>query len=128
MSDTLIGVIVGGIIASIVPIINLWLGHKRWKSEASLEYLKSERRNKEELYSEILRKLADSMANNKYPIPMISDIMIFTPRAISDRFYSWMDEKNKDASKAREALLEISVEMKRSLAEIDEQIKQLITK
>ena len=42
MSETLNGVIWGGIIASIIPITTLVLNHLRWKKEAKLEYLKSE--------------------------------------------------------------------------------------
>ena len=44
MGEVLIGVIIGGLIASIAPITTLIIDHKRWKKEAQLEYLKSERK------------------------------------------------------------------------------------
>jgi hypothetical protein len=128
MSETLNGVIWGGIIASIVPVTTLVLNHFRWKKEAKLEYLKSERRRLEQLFSETLENLADGMDKNSYPTKMLSDILILMPKNISDRFNLWMDEKDKDASKGRFALFDISLEMKKSLAMIDDQIRELIMK
>ena len=45
MSETLIGVIIGGIIASIAPVFTLAVDHRRWRRESRLTYLMSERKN-----------------------------------------------------------------------------------
>jgi hypothetical protein len=124
----LIGVFVGGVIAGIAPVANLISNHKRWKREVMLEHLKSERKRMEQLFRETYDKLPDAMANNSYPIHMLPEIMISMPKIVSERFHSWMGDKNKDESKAKEALLDISIEMKKSLAFIDDQIRELILK
>jgi len=124
--EALLGVIIGGLIASIAPIITLIANHGRWKWEAKLEYLRAERHRLEELYRETLDKLDKAMAENKYPSQMISDICVLMPKPVADRFDTWMSEKNKDATKGQQAYLAICAEMKRSLADIDEKIKELI--
>ena len=83
-------------------------------------------RRLEQLYSETLKNLADGIDKNSYPTKMLSDILILMPKSISDRFNLWMGEKDKDASKGKFALFEISLEMKKSLAMIDDQIRELI--
>ncbi len=122
MSETLKGVILGGIIASITPVITLLLNHFRWKKDAKLEYLKSERRRLEQLYSETMESLSEAMGKNQYSTKILSDIMILMPKNISDEFHSWM-KKGEDPTKGH---MNIAVEMKKSLAEIDNQIKELI--
>ncbi len=127
MSDALLGVIVGGFIASIVPVVTLLIDHSRWKRVAKLEYLKGERVRLEKLYTDTLEKLSEAMAKNSYPSQMTSDIYVLMPKNVSERFDEWMQDKDKTKLKTKHAYLEISVEMKRSLSEIDKQIKNLVT-
>jgi hypothetical protein len=128
MSDVLIGVIVGGVIASIAPITSLIINHLRWKREAKLEYLKSERSRLEKLYTGTLEKFAEAMAKNSYPSPMMSDIYVLMPKNVTDEVGKWITEKDKTELKGKHAYMDISVKMKRSLAEIDKQIKELVSK
>ena len=128
MSEALIGVLVGGLIASIAPIANLIIDHLRWKRESKLEYLKAERSRLENLFTENLEKFAEAMKNNSYPSHVMSDIYILMPRNVADEVDKWMSEKDKTELKAKHAYLSISVEMKRALAEIDNQIKELVSK
>ena len=41
MSDILLGVIIGGLIASVTPIVMIILDRKRWERQATLEQLSS---------------------------------------------------------------------------------------
>jgi gas vesicle protein len=127
MSDTLIGVILGGIIASITPVITLIINHKRWKREMKIEYLKEERRRLEKLYSETLEGLGEAMAKNSYPSQMTSDILILMPKSVSSIFNDWMKVEDKSKSKGQQTYMDIAVEMKKSLAAIDAQINELIS-
>jgi gas vesicle protein len=110
MSEALIGVLIGGAIASIAPLATLIAQHRRWKWEAKLEYLRTERRRLEDLYSDTLNRLKKGMAENSYPSEMISDILMLMPKPIAVRFDSWMDEKNKDATKAKNVYMSICAE------------------
>ncbi len=57
---------------------------------------------------------------------MTSDILILMPKAVGDRFEAWMTDKNHDESGRKQAYMDICVEIKKSLAEIDQQIKDVI--
>ena len=41
MFDTLLGVIIGGLIASITPIVMINSDHRRWQRQSTLEHLRS---------------------------------------------------------------------------------------
>jgi hypothetical protein len=127
MSDTVIGVIVGGLIASIMPIISLIVNHKRWNLETKLEYFKGERKRLENLYSQTLERLNEAMRNNSYPSQMTSDILILMPKVVSDIFNDWMADPEQTHLKGKHTYMNIAVEMKKSLATIDAQIKELIS-
>lgn len=126
MSDTLIGVIIGGIIASITPIITLFINNRRWRYEKRLERLKEERQRREKMYTDTLNKLSQAMAEESYPLDMISDMMILMPKDIFDRFQQWIDEKEKTVSKGKSTVLDVALLMKKHLSEIDKQIEELV--
>lgn len=126
MSETLWGVLIGGLIASIAPISSLVFESKRWKTERRLEHLREERVRLEQLVTGVLSKLGDAMAKNSYPSTMTSDIFALMPKAVSDRFRIWMEEKDKDELKGKHALFDMALEMKKCLAEIDRKIAELL--
>lgn len=126
MNETLIGVFVGGLIASIAPITTLIIDHKRWKKETILEYLKSERNRLNENFEKTLEKLSKAMAENSYPSDMVSEIMIMMPENVSDKFIEFIEDKDKTENKMKNTYLDLAVEMKVSLKEIDDKIEKLI--
>ena len=126
LSEALIGVIIGGVIASIAPLAHLFADHRRWKQEAKLAHLREERRRLEQMYSNTLTKLSDAMTKNSYPSDMMSDILILIPKDVGVRFEAWMAEKDKDSTKGKHAYMDICVAMKRSLAGLDKRIQDLI--
>lgn len=126
MSDVLIGVLVGGLIASIAPLVTAAYQHRRWRRESTLKHLRSERRSMERLFAENLRKLSDGIANNSYDTQMIADIAVFMPRVIGDLFEEWMHLQPKDPQAAKNTYLSICVEMKKVLANLDAQIRSEI--
>ncbi|MDQ6733788.1 MAG: hypothetical protein M3Z35_06685 [Nitrospirota bacterium] len=107
-------------------MVTLIIQHRRWKWEAKLEYLRTERRRMEVLYREILEQLGKAMAAGSYPSSMLADIMVMMPQGIADPFNVWMADTDKDGTKARHAYLDISVAMKQSLADVDKRIAELI--
>lgn len=66
MNDTIIGVVVGGLIAWITPLLALRYGERRWKAEALLNVMKADRDRMEQLYERALRLFADGMVTNSY--------------------------------------------------------------
>jgi hypothetical protein len=61
MSEGLIGVVIGGVIGSIVPVVTLMMTQSRWKREIHLAYLKEERARLEKFFSEHYQRLSTSM-------------------------------------------------------------------
>ena len=90
MSDTIFGVIVGGVIASIAPLSMLYFNHRHWKQETKLNHLKSERTRLESLSEKTLAKLAKAMSENAYPSDMTADIITFMPEEVIKRFDKFM--------------------------------------
>ena len=57
----------------------------------------------------------------------MSDIYVLMPKNVAEEVDKWMSEKDKTELNGKHAYLSISVQMKRALAEIDDQIKELVT-
>ena len=126
MSETLIGVLIGGLIASFAPLVTLWAESRRWKLEKKLERLREKRSQLERLSAGILPQLSQAMADNSYPSQMTSEILVFMPGPVSDRFHKWMAENDKDAAKGKLAFMDICVAMKKAMSDVDAEIVQLI--
>lgn len=126
MSEMLLGVVIGGLIASIAPIVSLLTESRRWKMEKKLAHLHAERDRLNNLILEMLPKLAHAMAQNSYPSQMTSDIFILMPKTVGDLFEKWMEEEEKDEMKGKHAFLDICVESKKALSDIDKRIADLL--
>ena len=127
MSDTLIGVIIGGLIGSIAPLSTLMLGHHRWKREAKLEYLKSERVRLESMFERTLEQFADGTKTNSYSSNMGSDIMVLMPSEVSERYFDFMKDKDKTELKCKHAYMDLAVEMKKVLLSLDTEIRKVVS-
>lgn len=127
MSDTLIGVIIGGVIGSIAPFSTLVLGHFRWKRESKLEYLKLDRVRLEGLIEKTLKQSAEGMKQNSYSSDMSSDIMILMPSEVSEKFLDFMRDDEKTELKCKHAYMDLALEMKKALSAVDAEIRKLVS-
>ena len=82
MSDTLLGVIIGGLIASITPIVMIILNHRQWKRQSALEQLRFERRRLEKIFRGNLKRFSKAITENSYPSDMIMDFI-----RVSQKFF-----------------------------------------
>lgn len=127
MSDTLIGVVIGGIIASIAPVFTLVIDHRRWRRESKLTYLVSERKNLEELYRKNLKRFSKAISENSFSSEMISDFLLAMPKEVSSIFKTFMADPDKTDKKCRQSYVSLAGAMKKSLAEIDNKINAIIS-
>lgn len=127
MSNELWGVLIGGLLASIVPIVTLVTEGRRWKRDQRLEFFKAERSRKEALYARILESLGDAMSKNSYPSQITSEIMVSLPKSASDRFQAWMKEKPKDELKTKHAYYDMCLLLKQDLADLDSRMLKHIS-
>lgn len=128
MSEALIGVVIGGLIAALVQFVTAWIGEKRWRLELGLSHLKAERGRLERIFEESLKSFGEGMANNNYPSDMIADFSLLMPRNVKDKFFEIMDEEGKSTERTRQCYLDMAIEMKTVLAEIDKKIEDLVGK
>ena len=90
MSDQLIGVIVGAIIASLVPIANLLLEKRRWQRQAKLDYLRAERTRLEQFYKRVHSELMESAESENFSLTLSADIGVMCRADVRDRFATWI--------------------------------------
>lgn len=126
MSDALFGVVIGGLIGWIAPLLTLRYGERRWRFETKLAHLKAERDRFEQLYEEALRLFGDGAAKNSYSTPMIADFLVLFPKELGDIFEKHMRNKNKTEEGIRGTVLELAAAMKRDLRSRDDEIRKLL--
>lgn len=128
MNEAIIGVIVGGLIAWVAPLLTLRYTERRWKIESKMAYLKSERERFEKLYEVNLQRFGKGVADNSYSSEMSAEILTIMPKEIKDLYTNWMADKEKNDSKRKGVYLDMAVAMKKDLAKRDSEIRELFEK
>ena len=118
MNDTLLGVIVGGLIGWIAPLLTLRYGERRWKFEANLTHLKSERDKFATLYEKTIENIESNAGSSALPIKTLADIIVLMPNEISKAFDSYFEPGITDEDR-RTRYLELVAAMKRDLRSRD---------
>ena len=126
MLDTLLGVIIGGLIASLTPIVVLILERRRWQRQSTLEQLRFERKRLEKLFRENLKRFSKAIAENSYPSDMIMDFVLIMPNEVSIIFKEFLADPNKTDEKSKKVYLNVLSTMKKILSDIDKRIEDII--
>jgi len=126
MLDTLLGVIIGGLIASMTPIVMLILDHRRWQRQSTLDQLRFERKRLEKIFRENLKSFSKAIAENSYPSDMIMDFILTMPKEVSIKFKEFLTDPNKTDEKCKKAYINVVSSMKKTLADIDGKIENII--
>ena len=123
MNDALIGVVVGGLIAWVAPLLTLRYSERRWRFEAKMNYLKEERDRFEKLYELNLERFAKGVADNSYSSDMCAEVFALMPREIGDLYQNWMADEDKSDFNRKSIYLAMASSMKRDLAKRDLEIR-----
>lgn len=126
MDNTLLGVLVGGLLAGIGTWISLWQQHKKWKIEQKIKILEHRKEKFEKLSQTTLDKINDGMSRNRYDSEMMSDIDFLFPENVSKIFNNFMSKEAKDDNDKRETFYSIAREMKKAIKSIDDEIDKLL--
>jgi hypothetical protein len=118
MSDILLGVIIGGLIASITPIVMIIL--------EKLEQLRFERKRLEKIFRGNLKRFSKAIAENSYPSDMIMDFILTMPKEVSTKFKQFLADPNKTDEKCKKAYVNVVSSMKKTLSDIDNKIESII--
>ena len=126
MSDILLGVIIGGLIASITPIVMIILDHRRWQRQSKLEQLRFERKRLEKIFRGNLKRFSKAITENSYPSDMIMDFILTMPKEVSTKFKEFLADPNKTDEKCKKAYANVVSSMKKTLSDIDNKIESII--
>lgn len=127
----LAGVIIGGIIGLVGQFILARFDNKKWKKEKIIENLRIKRENLEKRYSKCIPELYKSIEKETFSAEMTFEIIHTFPKNVAESFrkFSYGNLNNQEKKKeAQKSVWDIIYEMKKSLSEIDEQIKLEIEK
>jgi len=127
MSDTLLGVIIGGLIASITPIVMIILDHRRWQRQSKIEQLRFDQRRLERIFRGNLKRFSKAITENSYPSDMIMDFILTMPQEVSTKFKEFLADPNKTDEKCKKAYINVVSSMKKTLYDIDSKIENLIS-
>jgi len=127
MSDTLLGVIIGGLIASITPIVMIILDHRRWQRQSKIEQLRFNQRRLERIFRGNLKRFSKAITENSYPSDMIMDFILTMPQEVSTKFKEFLADPNKTDEKCKKAYINVVSSMKKILNDIDSKIENLIS-
>ena len=127
MSDILLGVIIGGLIASITPIVMIILDHRRWQRQSKIEQLRFEQRRLERIFRGNLKRFSKAITENSYPSDMIMDFILTMPQEVSTKFKEFLADPNKTDEKCKKAYINVVSSMKKNLYDIDSKIGNLIS-
>jgi hypothetical protein len=125
MSETLWGVLIGGVIGWIVPIAHSITEFRKWKRERRYAVLKEKRDRREKLYDDLIEKIAQGMQEKSYDITMIASILKLCPGSVTKAFDAMMLEKNGDESKKKSRYLDLCVALKADIAEIEHEMETI---
>jgi hypothetical protein len=126
MDSQLWSVLLGALIASVVPIVTLVVGNRRWRAEKRIEHLRLKYDKLERMYDAILQKLPDELNERAYSIRMMSQISVLASPEVRKLFYDHLDSDGRDELTMKNALFEISVAANRHLAAVDKEIESAL--
>lgn len=132
MSETLLGVIIGGVIGSVGTFASLFIQNKQWKKEKHIELLKSRRADLERLYRELTPILYEKTSPTRVFGNIISVYGVSIPneilKAIIEIGTLENEGKGDEDTKAEHLLktAEVIFKMRASLEKLDKEIADLL--
>jgi gas vesicle protein len=127
MSDVLLGTIIGGVIASLIPTVTMVVEYKKWKKTQKIDNLRKKRENLEETYKITIEGLKEGIINDYFTIEMLADFEILFPKDVLNSFQEYMKEDKKNKYQKAIKYQSIIKSMKRSLSRIDEEIDSILS-
>jgi len=123
--ETLLGVLIGGLLSGLGTWITLLIQQSKWRTELRIAHLKEKRERLEATCQRIVDTLPNAMAKNSYPISLLSEIDFLLPESVSKAFEALMKEKDKNEQSLKGHYYTIAREMKKEIRLIDEEIERV---
>lgn len=125
MPETLIGVVVGGLLSGLGTWLALLVQMRRWRTQPQLSYLKEKRDRLHNDCQRIIEMLPKARAENSYPISMLSEMDFLFPESASKAFADMMQDKDKDEKSRKGHHYLIARAMRNEVRLINEEIERV---
>jgi gas vesicle protein len=125
MSETLIGVVIGGLIAWVAPLMTLRFNERKWRFESKLNFLKTERDRLEQLYERNLERFGRGLSEDAYSSEMTAEMFAMMPKEISEIYQKWISDSDKTDIDRKTVYLDLATAMKHDIARRDREIRCL---
>jgi hypothetical protein len=126
MDSQLWGVLIGAAAASVVPLLTLRTTQAQWRLEKRIELLRRKKEDLERLYADIFQKLPSALQESNYPISMMGAISVHASPEVRKLYYDHMESKDRDETRLKHLLLEMTVAANKHIASIEHEIDQLL--
>jgi len=127
MEETLQGVIVGGLIASLATFGTLFFQYKQWKKTKKIEQLRIKRARMEEVFSKIWRMTEDNLKTGRFDTHVYTDVLFLCPKNVKMVYDDFVKKDDLSEDDKLYHQMCISMEMKKALSEIDDEIDREIS-
>jgi branched-subunit amino acid permease len=127
MSEVLLGTIIGGVIASIIPTITTIVEHNKWKKTQRIDNLRRKREILNQAYKQTIEGLKQGIIEDYFTIEMIADFEILFPKDVLNSFQEYIKEDKKNEYQKTLKYQDIIKSMKQSLSRIDKEIDSILS-
>lgn len=128
MNETLIGVIVGGLIGIVGQFLIFYFDNKKWKKERIIEVLKMRRDRLEEKYNKCIEELRKSLETNLYGDSALDTIVKTFPQRVCDAYEEVLKNTKSTPEIRKQKVAMFILETKHHLNQIDQEIIDEINK
>ena len=125
MNEALLGVIIGGVIASILPIIIFFDSRSKWEKEKKMARLEQ----KKELYKNQFEKASQELLRLLEEKRTGADIFFFDislPEEVRKEYQKLLDERKSNPESIKSNYFRLDISMKKYIKTIDDEIDKLI--
>lgn len=126
MTETLWGVLIGGVIGLAGAGLAILSEYSRWRAEQRLTYLRERRAELEEMFADIRGTLAEDMKKDSYTNDMILRIVHRCPPPVWAAFDAMMRETERTPTNLIKHHFNVSEAMMKELAAIDGKLEKAV--
>ena len=121
--DQVINILLGAVIASIVPVLTLIINQRKWKIDKKIELLRTKHDRLEVMYSDILSRVNDAIASESWPSDMTSKISVYGSDEVRKTYFDFIFDTEKDDLKKRAFYLALCLSCNKHLLEVQKSIE-----
>ncbi|MEZ8919781.1 hypothetical protein AB4122_08700 [Vibrio cyclitrophicus] len=125
--DNILNILLGAGIASIVPLVTLFLNNQRWKKEKLVEHLRIKYNRMDQLYLEINEGLPSALVDNSYPSKITSLIFTHGSENVKSVFTEHIKNKDKTLALNQQFIFNMSKATNQHLLAIEKEIEDMLS-